>query len=63
MKKIAIPLHTGHLHLLLTRCGWRMIKTRAHYTFEQCKFKKDFVVMDQVSCQNGQTDVEKEING
>ena len=23
-KKIAIPLYTEHLHLLMTRCGWQV---------------------------------------
>ena len=59
-QKIAIPFYAEHLHLLLTRCGWCVTKIRAHYTFEQCKFKKDFDVMKQVACQNAQRDVEKD---
>ena len=37
-------------------------KIRAHYTFEQCKFKKDFIVMNLITCQNVQTDVEKDFH-
>ena len=59
-EKILIPLYAEHLHFLLTRCGWRVAKTRGHYTFGQKKFKKDFVVMNQVSRQNTKTDVEKD---
>ena len=50
-KKITIPLYAEHLHLLTTRCGWRVWNVQAHYTFEQNKFKKDFIIMNQVSRQ------------
>ena len=50
-EKIAIPLYAEHLHFLLSRYGWRVIKIGGHYTFEQKKFKRDFVVMNQVSRQ------------
>ena len=46
--KIAIPLYAEHLHFLLTRCGWKVTKIRGHYTFEQKKVKKVFVIMNQV---------------
>ena len=59
-EKIPIPLYAEHLHFLLTRCGWRVTKTRGHYTFEQKKFKKGFVIMNQVSKQNAKTDAEKD---
>ena len=60
MKKITILLYAEHLHFLLTRYGWKVIKIRGHYNFEQKQFKKDFVIMKQVSRQNAKTDVEKE---
>ena len=44
----------------MLRCGWKVSKVRAHYTFEQSKFKKEFVIMNQVSRQNAKTDVEKD---
>ena len=59
-KKIAIPRYAEHLHFLLTRCGWKVTKIRGHYTFEQKKFKRDFVIMNQVSRENSKTDVEKD---
>ena len=63
-KKIAIPYHhhhhAEHLHLLMSRCRWRVTKIRAHYTLEQSKYKKEFIVMNQVSRENSQTDVEKD---
>ena len=59
-KKITIVLYAEHFHLLMTRCGWRVWNVRAHYTFEQSKFKKDFVIMNQVSRQQAKTDVESD---
>ena len=51
-KKFKIPLYTEHLHFLLSKCCWRVRNVCAHYTFEQSKFKNDFVIMNQVSRQN-----------
>ena len=51
-KKFSMPLYTEHLHLLISRYGWRVTKVRSHYTFEQSKFKKEFVIMNQVSTKN-----------
>ena len=59
--KIAIPLYAEHLHFLVPKCGWRVTKIRGHYTFEQSKSKKEFVIMNQVSRKNSQTDVEKDL--
>ena len=59
-KKFDIPLYAKYLHFLLSRCGWRVSNVRAHYTFEQSEFKKEFVIMNQVSRQNARTDVEKD---
>ena len=59
-KKYFILLYVEHIHFLIKRCRWLMTKIYAHYTFEQSKFKKDFVIMNQVSRQNSQTTVEKD---
>ena len=37
-----------------------MRNVHAHYTFEQSKFKNEFVIMNQVSCQNATTDVKRD---
>ena len=59
-EEIVIPLYAEHLQFLLTRCGWKVTKIRGHYTFEQKKFQKDFVIMNQVSRQNAKANVEKD---
>ena len=59
-KKFHSPLYAEHLHFLLSKCGQRVRNVLAHYTFEQLKFKKDFVIMNHVSHQNATTHVEKD---
>ena len=39
-----------------------MTRIDSHYTFEQSKFKKYFVIMNQESRQKSKTNVEKEFN-
>ena len=58
-KKI-IRLYAEDLHFLITRAGWLVTHIYAHYTFEQSKFKKDFVVMNQKSRQTATSSVEKD---
>ena len=57
-----MPLYPEHLHFLITRTGWLVTKIYAHYTFEQSKFNKDFVVMNQVVRQNAKTKVGKDFH-
>ena len=58
-KKI-ILLYAEDFHFLITRAGWLVTHIYAHYTFEQSKFKKDFVVMNQKSRQTATSSVEKD---
>ena len=57
---IAIPLYAEHLHLLISKCGWR--KNKRSLYLKQSKFKKELVIMNQVSRQNCKTDVKKDFN-
>ena len=59
-QKTFVPLYMDHLHFFIKRAGWIVTKIYAHYTFEQSNFKKDFVVMNQVSRQNAKTYVGKD---
>ena len=61
-KKFLIPLYAEHLHFLLIKCCWCISKIYAHYTFEQSKFKRDVLVMNQVLRKNAKTSVEKDFN-
>ena len=50
-EKKFVTLYAEDLHFLVTRAGWLVTFIYAHYTFEQCKFKKDFVIMNPKSRQ------------
>ena len=59
-KKNFLPLYTEHLHISISRVGWIATKIYAHYTFEQSQFKRDFVIMNQVSRQKATSKVKKD---
>ena len=55
-----ILLYLEDLKFLITRCCWRVTKIYLHYTFEQARFKRDFVLMNQKSRQNAKNAIEKD---
>ena len=59
-KHASTPLYAEHLHFLVTRAGWLVTKIFQHFTFEQSKFKKDFVVLNQKSRQKATFSVERD---
>ena len=60
MKKLQFHFMLSTFIFFLTRYGWKVKKNLAHYTFKQKKFKKDFVIMNQILRQNAKTDVKKD---
>ena len=58
--KSVIPLYLEDLRFLIKRAGWRVTKLYSHITFEQDAFKKEFVLMNQTSRQNGKNNIEKD---
>lgn len=56
-EKKCVLLHAADLHFLITGAGWQVTHIYEHYTFEQAKLKKDFVVMDQKSQQTATSSV------
>ena len=58
-QKKAQPLYLEHLKILISRAGWKVTKLYAHYTFEQERFKKYFILMSQRSRQTAKNSVEK----
>ena len=58
-EKNFISLYTEHIHFLVIRAGWLVTIIYQHFTFEQAKFKKDFVVMNQKSRQKATSSVER----
>ena len=59
-KKKNIPLYAAHIHFLVKRAGCLITKIYQHFTFEQSKFKKYFVVKNQKSRQIAKINVEKD---
>ena len=59
-EKKFIPLYAEHIHFLVTRAGWLVTNICQHFTFEQSKFKNDFVVMNQKSRQKTTSPVERD---
>ena len=57
--KKCIPLYIEDLQFLIKRAGWIVTKLYSHFTFEQDKIKKDFVLMNQYARQNAKNDIEK----
>ena len=55
-----IPLYAEHLHFLIKRAGWLVTHIYEHFTYEQFKFKKDFVVMNQKARQKATSSVERD---
>ena len=51
-KKFAMQLYAEQLHFLILKRGWKVLKVRAHYPFEQSKLKKEYDIMSQVSRQS-----------
>ena len=56
-EKKFIPLYAEHIHFLVTRAGWLVTNIYQHFTFEQAKFLKKFVVMKQKSRQKATSPV------
>ena len=50
-KENFILLYAEHIYFLIKKANWLVTKINAHNTFEQLKFKKDFLIMNQISCQ------------
>ena len=59
-EKKFILLYVEDLNFLIKRAGWLVTYIYEHYTFEQSKFKKDFMVMNQKSRQKETSSVEKD---
>ena len=58
--KRCFPMYIEHLAIVIKRLGWRVTKIHQHITFEQQRFKKDFIIRNQVSRQNAKNNIEKD---
>ena len=53
-------MYIEHLSILIKRLGWKVTKIHQHITFEQQRFKKDFIIKNRVSRQGAKNNVEKD---
>ena len=53
-------MYLEDLSFCIKRVGWKVTKIHAHLTFEQSRFKRDFILMNQKSRQLSKNDVEKD---
>ena len=59
-EKKCFPLYLEHLALLIKRLGWVVTKIHQHLTFEQKRFKKNFIIRNQNARQKAKNNVEKD---
>ena len=60
LKKHFIPLYLEHLSFVIRRVGWKVRKIDAHLTFEEKRFKKDFILINQKSRQESKYNIEED---
>ena len=58
LPKRYIPLYLEEIKFLIYRCGWKVTKLYRHYYFEQERFKKEFILMNQKSRQESKNPIE-----
>ena len=59
-KKCFLPTYSEDLAFCIKRAGWKVTKIHAHVTFEQSRFKQNFILMNQKSRQLSKNSVEKD---
>ena len=59
-EKKFITLYAESLHFLIKRAGWLVTSIYEHFTFEQSKFKKHVVIMNQKFRQKATCPVERD---
>ena len=58
LPKRYIPLYLEEIKFLIYRCGWKVTKLCGHYYFEQERFKKEFILMNQKARQESKNLIE-----
>ena len=58
LPKRYIPLYLEEIKFLIYRCGWKVTKLYRHYYFEQERFKKEFILMNQKARQESKNLIE-----
>ena len=53
-------MHCKQMFFPVVRAGWKVTKIYLHYTYEQERYKRDFILMNQKWRQNAKCSVEKD---
>ena len=61
--KTFFPMYLEHLPFLINRAGWKVTEIHAYLTFEQKRFKKKIILMNQKSRQLSKNNIEKDFYG
>ena len=59
-KKNFLPMYLEDLVFCIKRAGWKVTKIHSHLTFEQARFKQNFILMNQKLRQQSKNSVEKD---
>ena len=60
LPKRCIPLYLEEIKFPILRCGWKVTKLYKHYYFDQERFKRDFILMNQKSRQQAANKIESD---
>ena len=59
-KQFFLPMYLEDLVFCIKRAGWKVTRIHSHLTFEQARFKQNFILMNQKSRQQSKNSVEKD---
>ena len=59
--KRSFRMYIEHLSIVIKRLGWKVTKIHQHITFKQQRFKKDFIIKNQVSRQGAKKQCRKRL--
>ena len=60
LPKRCIPLYLEEIKFAILRCGWKVTRLYKHHYFDQERFKRDFILMNQKSRQQAKNLVESD---
>ena len=61
LSKRCVPMYLEELKFAIVRCSWKVTKLYKHYYFEQKRFKRDFILMNQKSRQEAKNKIESDL--
>ena len=56
-----ILLYLENLKFFISQCEWKVTKLYSHFTSEQSRFKREFILMNEKSRQTAKNAVKKDL--